>query len=247
MTHSATPRKYEGDRTPALERLAGIADAIGEKLRRRVAFIGGSILPLLQTDHQVFGSPRPTKDVDGVVLTQRYTDKANIEQTLRDLRFRHEVGTTAHADRWKAPDGTMFDLVSCGEHLGGTGNEHDLFAIETAVSLHLPPSILHASAVAFMLLKCGAFRDRGSKAPLQSKDLMDIVVLTATRSSLPNELAEAPEEIQDFVREMVQRMLNSPLVVSAIPTHIADRDPLADDVEERVIEALRTIATDGPA
>ena len=235
-------RKYEGPRTPAIERLARVATALGASLRERVVFIGGSILPLLQTDQQVFGSPRPTKDVDGVVITQRYADKGKIEEDLRALRFRHDVGTTAHADRWQAPDGTMFDLVSCGSHTGGTGNVHDLFAIETAVPLDLPPVIRHASAVGFIVLKCGAFRDRGTKHPLNSKDLMDIVVLVATRPQLLQELADAPSDIREFVREQVRAILQTPLAVSAIPTHIKDREPLADDVEARVMQALSEIA-----
>jgi hypothetical protein len=128
-------------------------------------------------------------------------------------------------------------------HTGGTGSEHDRFAIETAASLDLPPLLRHASAAGFLLLKCGAFRDRGSGAPLESKDLMDIVALAATRPELPAELARTPTSIQQFVRAEVHQILRVPLVCSAIPTHIHDREPLADDVEERVMGVLRAIAT----
>ena len=71
---------------------------------------------------------------------------------------------------------------------------------------------------------------------------MDIVVLAATRPSLPTELNNAPLPIQDFVRGEIRQILQTP-VISAIPTHIHDREPLANDVEERVMAALRAIAT----
>jgi hypothetical protein len=233
---------YEGPRTPAVDRLIRVAEALGDKLRERIVFIGGSILPLLQTDHQVFGSPRPTKDVDGVVATQRYSEKAGIEDDLRNRQFRNVMESPAHMDRWRAPDGTTFDLVSCGDHAGGTGNPDDLFAIETAISLNLPPLVRHASAVGFLLLKCRAFHDRGSKVPLISKDLMDIVALVATRPELADELAEAPNRIQLIVREEITRLLANPFAVSAIPSHIADREPFAEDVESNVMLALQAIA-----
>jgi hypothetical protein len=235
--------EYRGPRTPAVDRLIRVADALGDGLRERIVFIGGSILPFLQTDHQVFGSPRPTRDVDGVVATRRYSEKAAMEQALRDRRFRHDMESPAHMDRWRAPDGTIFDLVSCGDHPGGTGSPDDLFAIETATPLNLPPCVRHAAAIGFLLLKCRAFQDRGCRFPLMSKDLMDIVAIAATRPSLPGELEAAPAPIRSAVRDEIRRILASPLSLSAIPTHISDREPLADDVESRVMAALRTIAT----
>lgn len=238
----ALTRVYNGLRTPAVDRLQKVASALDENLRGRVIFIGASILPLLQPDQQVFSSTRPTMDVDGVVFTHSYTEKARIEETLRALRFRHAIEQRAHADKWYAPDGTTFDLVSCGEHTGGTGNEYDRYAIESSVSLTLPPTIRHANAIGFLALKCGAFRDRGSAAPVHSKDLADIIVLSATRAELPKELREAPVAIRSFVRDEVQRMLESPYILSAISSHVKDREPLADDVEATVVATLHALA-----
>lgn len=237
------PAVYDGRRTPALERLASVAQALGDKLRARVVFIGGSILPLLETERDVFGSMRPTKDVDAVVVTANYTQKAIIEEDLRALRFRHDTSVRAHADRWLTPQGAIFDLVSCGDHLGGNGSPCDAFAVDTAIELSLPPTIRHASAVGFLTLKCGAFRDRGEKSPLESKDLMDIVALAATRGSLVDEVQDAPDKIRAFLGSEVKAILASPPTVSAIPSHVADRDPLASDIEEIVMTRLGLISS----
>jgi hypothetical protein len=242
VTSPTTPSLYAGPVTPALERLARVAQSLGDKLRERVVFIGGSILLLLETDREVFGSPRPTKDVDAVVITVSYTQKGMIEESLRALRFRHDTSVRAHLDRWISPDGVLFDLVSCGDHPGGTGNTHDAFAIETAVSINLPPVIRHASAVGFLTLKCGAYRDRGKAAPLASKDLMDIVALAATRATLPQEMQEARDDIRKFVGAQIHEVLETPSAALAIPSHIRDREPLADDVEQNVMSRLRAIA-----
>ncbi|HEY5219460.1 MAG TPA: hypothetical protein VIJ16_06615, partial [Gemmatimonadaceae bacterium] len=181
-------------------------------------------------------------DVDGIVATTRYIEKGRIEEQLRELKFTHAMTPGAHADRWHAPDGTIFDLVSCGKHAGGTGNTHDEFAVTTAQSVDLPPLIRHASGLAVLLLKCGAFNDRGVKAPLESRDLMDLVVLAATRPELSAEFDTAPAEIQDAIRNTLRHILETPRIRSAISTHVRDRGPLADDVEDVVLATLRVLA-----
>jgi hypothetical protein len=235
-------RRYAGIWTPELRRLANVANSLNERLRKRVVFIGGTIMPLLQTDGDVFGSSRPTKDVDGVVLTQRYVEKGRIEEDLRELRFRNSMSPGDHVDRWISPTGETFDLVSCGQHVSGTGSSHDQLIIENAITLDLPPTIQHASATGFLMLKCAAFGDRGKNSPLQSKDLTDIVVLAATRPGLVEEFRSGPMPIKEFVKERVQEILVTPRIISTIPNHIMDRDPLADDVEKRVMQTLSDLA-----
>jgi hypothetical protein len=234
-------RAYDGRRTPALDRLASVATELGDKLCQRIVFIGASILPLLENEGDVFGVTRPTTDVDAILATTSYAQKGMVEDELRALRFRNDTRPGAHADRWVTPRGTMFDLVSCGDHFGANGSPHDRFAVESAVERDLPPRIRHASGVGFLTLKCGAFRDRGRRSPLESKDLMDIVTLAATRRSLPDEVRNAPEEIQGFLAAEVRQILDSPTARSAIPSHVADQNPLADDIEENVMTRLRKI------
>lgn len=223
-----------------LHRIAAVANALGADLRARVVFIGGAVLPLLQKEDDLLGSARPTKDVDGVIATTSYSQKARIEDALRERKFRNQMNAS-HMDRWLTPDGAIFDLVACGTHAGGTGNEHDMFAIETAEAVDLPPVIRHASAVGYLTLKCGAFRDRGTKMPLESKDLSDIVTLVATRPSIVDEVHSAPEPIREFLRTKVHAILADKRAVSSIATHLRDNDPLVDDLETRVLDRLRAL------
>lgn len=208
-----------GFNSPAIGRIARVAEALGDELRARIVFIGGAILPLLETDTPILGSPRPTKDVDGVVGTTSYMDKARVEQQMRERRFRHEIEPPAHLDRWRAPDGTTFDLVACGAHAGGTGNTHDAWAIEHASECVLPPLVRHASAIGWLLLKCGAYRDRGRKAPISSKDLSDIAALCATRPTISVEVGHAPVSVRNEIATIIRDIVTGPRTRSAIAGH----------------------------
>lgn len=223
-----------------LNRIAEVANALGGELRARIVFIGGAVLPLLQEEDDLLGSARPTKDVDGVIATTSYSQKARIEDALRERRFRNQMNAS-HMDRWQTPDGTIFDLVACGAHPGGSGSEHDMFAIETADAIDLPPVIRHASAVGYLTLKFGAFRDRGKTRPLESKDLADIVALVATRPRIVDEAHAAPEAIREFLRTQALALLADKRALSSITTHLRDNDPLVDDLEMRVLDRLRAL------
>ena len=108
-----------------------------------------------------------------------------------------------HAHRWRAPDGTPFDLVPVGDHLGGTGSEWDKIALQTAVYAEIEPglTIRHASAPGFLALKWAAFWDRGAKDPFSSHDLEDILALTVSRDTIVEECGKAPQNIQESVRK----------------------------------------------
>lgn len=242
--------EWAGNRNaPAVKRLAAVAEAVGESLRARVVFIGAAVLPLLETEADVLGSLRPTKDVDGVIATTTYTQKAKVEEELRERRFRHMHEPPTHADRWRAPDGTIFDLVGCGAHTGGTGSAHDAWVIETSVTADLPPTVRHASAVGLLLLKCGAYGDRGRQRPPGSKDLADIVTLCATRPSIVEDVRAAPDWVGTVISDAITGILDAPRSRSAVATHVGEREPLIPDlvtvVEARLHELARRARSHG--
>jgi hypothetical protein len=238
------PTPHPNRTNPVVARLlTRFADALGPDLRSRVVFIGASLLPLLETEVNVLSSPRPTRDVDAVIATRSYTQKAMLDERLRARGFRNAMDAT-HMDRWRAPDGTLFDLVACGTHSGGTGNANDEWVVANAVETTLPPRIRHASAVGLLLLKCGAYRDRGAMSPATSKDLADIAALIATRRELEGELRRAPDHIQRFVGHAIDGML-TPRCVGAIRAHIEDREPLIARVTDIVIAQLTAMLSAG--
>ena len=187
--------------SPSIARIADMARALGE-LSEDVVFIGGAIAPLLQTNPAIV-RVRATRDVDGVVASTHYATYRALQTRLRELGFKVDISDATHAHRWSAPDGTPFDLVPAGDHLGGTGGEWDKMALQTAVDAEIEPglTIRHASAPGFLALKWAAFWDRGADDPFSSHDLEDILALTVSRDALVNECNKAPQNIQEYVRK----------------------------------------------
>jgi hypothetical protein len=185
---------------PSTARIAGVARALGE-LCGDVVFIGGAIAPLLQTN-PVMPRVRPTDDVDAIVASTGYASHSAMEARLRVLGFTTEIEARRHVHRWRAPDGTLFDLVSAGEHLGGTGGTWDQVALETAVKTEIEAGleIRHASATGFLALKWAAFQDRGVADPFRSEDLEDILALLVSRDTIVSEFTDARGAVQEHVR-----------------------------------------------
>jgi hypothetical protein len=228
---------------PSIARLMTVANDLGIALCGQIVFLGGSVTPILETDRTTLNSPRPTKDVDGVTGATTDAKLFELEQALRARGFRNADQPPVHIGRWISPSDAIFDLVSAGSHTGGTGSERDQYAVESATTLDLPPVIRHVSSVGFLVLKLCAYQDRGTVAPRESNDLSDIVALVATRPELQREVSAAPKHVRNWIREDVRSLLKGPDLTSNIISHIADRDPLVDDVAERVLETLRTFAS----
>lgn len=209
---------------PSIDRIARIAEALGEELGPRVVFIGGAIATLLQTDPP-FEGPRPTKDVDAIVVTVSYSDFEAFSEGLRRRGFR-QGEAAAHAHSWLAPgeDRLKFDVVPAGNHLGASGNIWDEVAIRTAADLEIRPGlwIRHASAPGFIALKLGAFRDRGAEDPFGSHDLEDILALVASRPEIVTEVRESEASLRDFVAEGLRVIFVREEIRDLIPAHLGN-------------------------
>lgn len=208
--------------SPSIARISGIARALGE-LSAEVVFIGGAIAPLLQT-HPAIPRVRATKDVDAVIASTHYANFHALETRMKDLGFKVDVSDARHVHRWRAPDGTPFDLVPVGEHLGGTGGEWDRLALETAVEAEIEPGlkIRHASAAGFLALKWAAFHNRGADDPFSSHDLEDILALTVSRDAIVRELQEAPRNVQEHVRKGFGWLLGSADYDDLVAAHLGN-------------------------
>lgn len=222
---------------PSVVRIASVARALGE-LSSDVVFIGGAIAPLLQTNPAI-PRVRPTDDVDAIVAPTRYVSYNALETRMRTLGFRTEIAEQKHMYRWRAPDGTLFDLVPAGEHLGGTGGQWDQVALETAVETEVEPGlkIRHVSAPGFLALKWAAFWDRGLQDPFRSEDLEDILALLVSRDSIVSEFNDSPSHVQDHIRKGLRWLKDSndyeDLVAASLATAIAFTQ-VADSLRGRV-------------
>lgn len=214
--------------SPSIARIAAIARALAE-LSSEVVFTGGAIAPLLQT-HPVIPRVRATRDVDAVVGSTSYGSYDTLQRRLRELGFGLDNSDSNHVHRWRAPDGTPFDLVPVGAHLGGTGSERDQMALETAVEMEIEPglTIRHASAPAFLALKWAAFWDRGAQDPFASHDLEDILALIVSRDQLLNEFDQAPSNAQQECRKGFHWLLESADYDDLVAAHLGNVQSFKD-------------------
>jgi predicted nucleotidyltransferase len=191
-----------------VQEVADVARAL-DGLLDRVVFIGGAIAPLLQVE-QSFPAPRPTDDVDAIVVTTSYPDFDRVRERMRSLGFREDAGAW-HLHRWITPGRARirFDLVPAREHLGSSGSPWDVFAVETAVKSEVAEGLIirHASGPGFLALKLAAFRDRGISDPQVSTDLEDIFALTAARPLIVDEVRQESDALQEFVAAEVSAIL----------------------------------------
>lgn len=206
-------------------------------------FIGGAITPLLQT-HPVIPVVRATSDVDAVIASMSYSSFGSVQARMQALGFKLDLPDPRHVHRWRAPDGTPFDLVPAGPHLGGTGEEWDTMALETAVEMEIQPGrrIRHASAPGFLALKWAAFRDRGAEDPFASHDLEDILALVVSRDTIVQEFANAPDTIRDHVRQGFRWLSESKDYEDLVAAHLGNAQHftrVAENLRDRIRQMVR--------
>ena len=206
-------------------------------LADEVVFIGGAIAPLLHSDSPL-PSPRATKDVDGVIASHRYGDLERLHDALRQRGFRHDVTETAHVHRWVAPSGELFDLVPSGSHVGGSGNEWDVAAIESAITVTMDGvTFRHVSAPAFMAMKIEAFKDRGEGDARASHDIEDIVALIASRPTIVSEIDASAINVRSKLRGFAARLLEAGIAEEVISAQLNN----AEDPASAVASTLKQL------
>lgn len=228
----------------SLARVAAVARALGP-LRERVVFIGGALAPLLQTEPP-FAGPRPTDDVDAIAVTTSYSDFDRLRGQLRGRGFVESAGGR-HAHRWVLRDqGIDFDLVPAGSHPGASGNPWDTKALESAVETEIEPglSIRHVDATGFLVLKLGAYSDRGSADPFSSHDLEDILALVASRPGIAREVEGSRASTRTFIARWFRTIRESAEYDDLLHAHLGNiarqhRDEVLSTVRRRVERMAR--------
>ena len=199
---------------PAVERIRTLATSLGE-LRERLVFIGGTIMPILQTDRRM-PPPRPMKDVDAVVASD-----ANFEdfrEQLRGARFHEIVTEGQRAHRWRDPQGILLDLFP-----PESAQQWDTLATGTAIPISLGDgsAVRIASAPAFLALKWAAHNDRGAKDPLISHDLEDILALIACRPTIVAEVKRTHPDLSLYVTAQARALIANPREDDLLATGLA--------------------------
>ena len=132
----------------------------------------------------------------------------------------HRIG--APICRWVLGD-LELDVMPCGEGVLGFSNRWYRAAIDNAQVCRLANGdcIRVISAPYFLACKLDAFRDRGQSDLFGSKDLEDLLIVLDGDPEIVTEIAACSLELQNFLREQFQMLLDDPIFMNALPGLVA--------------------------
>ena len=222
------------------EMIRVVAEALGPDLLQQVAFVGGATTSLLITDDFSREQVRHTKDVDLIVNVMTYADWSQLQGVLKEKGFR---------------DMPMGDHPICALQLGelrvdfmphsellGFSNRWYADALEAAEAYQLTEhvAIRLVTPTYFVATKIEAFKGRGQGDPLGSQDIEDILNLFNGRSSLLDELREAPQPLQVYIAAEIAKLLKNPGMAYAIEGSTQGQRELTDYLYE-LLEATASL------
>jgi hypothetical protein len=195
---------------PNAQQVRRAAIALGD-LVHDVVFVGGQMVPFFITDRGLHRM-RPTDDVDVVVECRTRPAYHEFAQRLNARGFHFDQSPGAPVCRYRTTDGQVLDAVPVDGAILGFHNQWYPLVMDTAVSVDLTAGVKIRSAhpVALLATKWEAFLDRGYNDPFSSHDLEDLLMFTAGRPELANEIQSLPMEVRGFITASARMLLAAP-------------------------------------
>lgn len=193
----------------SIELLELAAGALGPLLHE-VVFVGGATVTLWITDP---GAPpvRPTKDVDVVVEVATRSAFHDFEVRLRKRRFSEDQEDGVIC-RWRHSGGLILDAMPSEPGILGFDNRWQGAAIPHAIARELPSgaAIRAVSPPYLLATKLEAFKGRGNRDFLGSRDFGDIIALVDGREEVIDEVAQAQADVRDYIAAELRPLLADP-------------------------------------
>lgn len=206
----------------------------------QLVLVGGCATELLITDRAA-SSPRTTQDVDMTVNTLTLNDYYKIESELCDLGFSQTIDEHGVICRW-CKDNLILDVMPADKKILGFTNRWYSQAIEYSEAIDLNGlAINHIIAAIFIATKLEAFDSRGNNDFMMSHDLEDIISVVDGRSTIVEDVAASPQDIQIYVKSRINELLNRNEFNEALPGFLPP-DPASQLRLELLEKKLQKIA-----
>ena len=184
-----------------------------------MVFVGGATVSLY-ADIDFREEVRPTDDVDIVVEIAAYKNFAAIENKLRELGFENDIESKVIC-RYKI-NGIIVDIMPTDEKVLGFSNKWYADGFKNAIDFKIDKQhIVKIFPVEYFIAsKLEAFKSRGKNDGRFSTDFEDIVFVLNTRSTIWQNLQDAPKAINEYLKNEFTQLLAHPYIDEWISAHL---------------------------
>lgn len=228
---------------PFSDNLSMLMKVVGrlEPLLDRFVFLGGVVTELFVTEPGAPGA-RQTKDVDLVVdVMNRGEYSESLREELVALGLMEDTRPEAPVCRWILDD-MIVDIMPTKGDILGFSSEWYRVAFDFAQPYLLPngASIRLVTPACFLATKLAAYRDRGSRDPLSSHDLEDVISVIDGRREIAAEVAAASADVRAYVAGQLEDLLSRRDAAEIVAGHLMS-DVASQSRYSIVAERIRAI------
>lgn len=223
------------NRTINLQLIEKVALGLGE-INDEVVYVGGAIISLYITDEGA-EPPRPTKDIDISVQISTYAQMDELRERLSLKKF-YPAPTESVMYRY-AYEGILVDFIPFEATPLGPTNSWLKPGFDHAYPIKIGQLEINILPVSlFLATKWEAYKSRGSD-PRTSHDFEDIIYLIDNNLEILENVLNAAEDVQRFLKEMSREILGHPSRNEIIECHL--NPYTANERREMVVEKLKRV------
>jgi len=218
------------------EMLVAVARALGDDLLKEVAFLGGCTTGLLLTDKVSKEAVRYTDDVDLITHVIGFSGWIKFQTRIKKRGFKDSIEDNINC-RMRLND-LIVDFMPDDEKILGYSNRWYGQALKEAKDYELQYNltIQLVTPVFFIATKLEAYKGRGNNAPLQSRDIEDILNVFDGRDELVEEINHASLNLRSYISKELVSLLEHPDFEYAVQSTAQGQR----DREERIFKQLDT-------
>lgn len=188
-----------------------------EELNKDVIYVGGAVVSLYVTDEGA-ELPRPTRDIDISVQINTYSQMDELREKLASKKI-YPVPSEKVMYRYSHED-ILIDFIPFEETPLGPTNRWLKPGFKKAYPVQLGDVKIKILPVSlFLATKWEAFKSRGND-PRTSHDFEDIIYIIDNNIKVVEDITKADEDVQNFLKEMSNEILNHSSRNEIIECHI---------------------------
>lgn len=198
--------------------VAKVAEGL-EELREKMVFIGGAVISLY-TDDPAADEIRPTTDIDMTINLANYTEWAQMQERLAELKFYPDPEGQSICS-YKYQD-IAIDIMPAEDSSIGVSNKWYKPGFNQLQEIELPEgvNINILPSPYFLATKLEAFKDRGKNDFYGSHDYEDIIYLLDNRIAIVEEILDAEDDVKNYIKQELTEIKNHPQAEEILAMHI---------------------------